>query len=170
MPCMFCWKAGWTMHAVSNLQSCILLWLYEGLFQSPNWRRNDEQFDLSKWWLWFLRTSNSGMYALITKKSERCIAATKTSIYFNLTVFVYYLRLINLQIRKLVTEDQFELYEKQLLSTTLETMPDVALCPRINCQCPTLIIRERNMGHCPKCEYAFCIYCRGGYHGLDSCR
>merc|ERR1719266_2741078 len=49
-------------------------------------------------------------------------------------------------------------------------MSDIALCPRIQCQCPTIIDREKNMGHCPKCEYAFCIYCRSGYHGLDPCR
>ena len=65
---------------------------------------------------------------------------------------------------------QYEMYEKQLLSTTLETMSDIELCPRINCQCPTIVDRDRSMGHCPNCEYAFCIYCRCAYHGVNACR
>ena len=39
---------------------------------------------------------------------------------------------------------------------------DVVLCPRLACQCPTMIDREQNMGQCPACQFAFCIYCRYG--------
>ena len=26
------------------------------------------------------------------------------------------------------------------------------------------------MGNCPKCYFAFCIYCKASYHGLEPCR
>ena len=37
---------------------------------------------------------------------------------------------------------------------------DVVICPRLACQCPTVIDRDTNMGQCPACHLAFCIYCR----------
>ena len=43
------------------------------------------------------------------------------------------------QVKALVSEKDFLLYEKVLLSTTLESMADVVLCPRKQCQCPTII-------------------------------
>ena len=39
---------------------------------------------------------------------------------------------------------------------------DVVLCPHLACQCPTMMDREQNMGQCPACHFAFCIYCRCG--------
>ena len=31
---------------------------------------------------------------------------------------------------------------------------------RVSCQCPTMIDRETNLGQCPACSFAFCIYCK----------
>ena len=63
---------------------------------------------------------------------------------------------------ELVPPELYERYERILLETQLETMVDVVLCPRLACQCPTMMDREQNMGQCPACHFAFCIYCRCG--------
>ena len=67
------------------------------------------------------------------------------------------------QVKALVSSKHYQLYEDCLLSTTLETMSDVILCPLRHCQCPTLIDREASMGQCPKCDFAFCIYCKSSF-------
>ena len=82
------------------------------------------------------------------------------------------------QVSELVTAELYEKYERILLETQLETMVirlyylldndndyvmvqvDVVICPRLACQCPTVIDRDTNMGQCPACHLAFCIYCR----------
>ena len=74
------------------------------------------------------------------------------------------------QVKALVSEKKFQLYEQVLLSTTLESMADIVLCPRAHCQCPTIIDREENMGQCPKCTFVFCIYCKASFHGVAPCR
>ncbi len=74
------------------------------------------------------------------------------------------------QVRALVSSTLFDFYDKKLLETSLDSMSDVTLCPRKDCQCPTLIERENNMGRCPRCEFAFCIYCKASYHGVDGCK
>ena len=74
------------------------------------------------------------------------------------------------QVKNLVSSKHYQMYEDVLLSTTLETMSDVILCPLLHCQCPTLIDREASMGQCPKCEFAFCIYCKASFHGVAPCR
>merc|ERR1712241_255759 len=74
------------------------------------------------------------------------------------------------QVKSLVSDKNFELYERVLLSTTLESMADIVLCPRKDCQCPTIIDREANMGQCAKCTFVFCIYCKASFHGVAPCR
>jgi len=74
------------------------------------------------------------------------------------------------QVKALVSPKHYQKYEEILLSTTLETMSDVILCPLQHCQCPTLIDREASMGQCPKCNFAFCIYCKASFHGVAPCR
>ena len=64
------------------------------------------------------------------------------------------------QVKALVSDKNFQLYEQVLLSTTLESMADIVLCPRKDCQCPTIIDREANMGQCANCTFVFCIYCK----------
>jgi len=74
------------------------------------------------------------------------------------------------QVAELVPHEMFQKYESLLLETQLESMTDVMLCPRVVCQCPTLIDRETNMGQCPGCRFAFCIYCKATYHGVSPCK
>ena len=74
------------------------------------------------------------------------------------------------QVMELVPIDLFKKYESILLETTLESMVDVITCPRVFCQCPTVIDRENNMGQCPACQLSFCIYCRATYHGVSPCK
>ena len=69
-----------------------------------------------------------------------------------------------------MSPELYERYERILLETQLETMVDVVLCPRLACQCPTMMDREQNMGQCPACHFAFCIYCRCGVKLMFSIR
>ena len=45
-----------------------------------------------------------------------------------------------------MAKSAYDMYETQLLQTTLESMADVDFCPRLNCQCATIVDREMNMG------------------------
>jgi len=74
------------------------------------------------------------------------------------------------QVSSLVPPSAFIKYEKLLLERELETMTDVLPCPRTDCQCPTIIDRESSLGQCPKCQLAFCIYCKATYHGVSPCK
>jgi len=74
------------------------------------------------------------------------------------------------QVAELVSPELFQKYETLLLETQLESMTDVVSCPRVVCQCPTMIDRETNMGQCPACHLAFCIYCKATYHGVSPCK
>ena len=67
------------------------------------------------------------------------------------------------QVKSLVSEKSYQMYEQVLLSTTLESMADVVLCPRRHCQIPTIIDREASMGQCHNCGFVFCIYCKGTF-------
>ena len=53
---------------------------------------------------------------------------------------------ISFQIKDIVAKSAYDMYETQLLQTTLESMADVDFCPRLNCQCATIVDREMNMG------------------------
>ena len=74
------------------------------------------------------------------------------------------------QVGELVEASLYSRYEQQLLETQLESMADVVTCPRVDCQCPTMIDRETNLGQCPACSFAFCIYCKATYHGVSPCK
>ena len=74
------------------------------------------------------------------------------------------------QVKSLVSDKNFQLYEQVLLSTTLDSMADIVLCPRKVCQTPTIIDREANMGQCANCTFVFCIYCKASFHGVAPCR
>jgi E3 ubiquitin-protein ligase RNF14 len=74
------------------------------------------------------------------------------------------------QVAELVEDALYKKYEQLLLETQLESMTDVITCPRLMCQCPTMIDRETNLGQCPACHLAFCIYCKATYHGVSPCK
>ncbi|KAG7203800.1 hypothetical protein KM043_013817 [Ampulex compressa] len=73
------------------------------------------------------------------------------------------------QVRDLVNEELFTKYDSILLSTMLET-GNVVYCPRRSCQYPVSIENNEELATCPACEYAFCIYCKTLYHGIEPCK
>ncbi|GAB6026474.1 E3 ubiquitin-protein ligase rnf14 [Chamberlinius hualienensis] len=73
-------------------------------------------------------------------------------------------------IRDLVDEELFSKYDRLLLSTTLDSMTDIQYCPRTFCQCAVVIEPSCTLGTCPSCFFAFCIFCRASYHGVEPCK
>lgn len=74
------------------------------------------------------------------------------------------------QIKGLVSEQEFERYDRLLLKNTLAVMSDVKYCPRITCGSPVVIDKEESMTVCQVCGFAFCILCMLSYHGVEKCR
>ncbi|XP_051171593.1 E3 ubiquitin-protein ligase RNF14-like [Leptopilina boulardi] len=74
------------------------------------------------------------------------------------------------QIKDLVSPELFSKYDSILLSATLSTMSDIVYCPRRHCQYP--VSREVNevFATCPSCQYAFCLFCKMVYHGIEPCK
>ncbi|XP_015907453.1 E3 ubiquitin-protein ligase RNF14-like [Parasteatoda tepidariorum] len=72
-------------------------------------------------------------------------------------------------VQQIVDKGLFERYDDILLSRTLETMSDIAYCPRKSCQCAVLIDLNDRIGRCPQCTFAFCPYCKMAYHGVAPC-
>lgn len=72
--------------------------------------------------------------------------------------------------REVLPPELFDKYDKALLSTMLDTMNDIVYCPRPLCQYPVTREPEECMAMCPHCRYAFCIFCRMVYHGVEPCK
>lgn len=73
------------------------------------------------------------------------------------------------QVESLVSQDMYSKYEKFLLQTALDTMSDMEICPRPNCQARVLMEVDSTIGECPNCTYAFCIFCKKASHGVAPC-
>ncbi|XP_076626401.1 E3 ubiquitin-protein ligase RNF14 isoform X2 [Colletes latitarsis] len=74
------------------------------------------------------------------------------------------------QIKDLVSSELFAKYDSILLNATLDTMMDIVYCPRRSCQYPVTREPNEQMANCPVCQYAFCIYCKMVYHGIEPCK
>ncbi|XP_017875605.1 E3 ubiquitin-protein ligase RNF14-like [Ceratina calcarata] len=74
------------------------------------------------------------------------------------------------QIKDLVSSELFAKYDSILLSATLDTMGDIVYCPRRSCQYPVSREPNEQMANCPICQYAFCVYCKSVYHGIEPCK
>lgn len=74
------------------------------------------------------------------------------------------------QVKDLVSQELFAKYDATLLSVTLDTMTDIVYCPRPHCQYPVSKEPNDRMASCPACQYAFCIYCKMVYHGIEPCK
>ncbi|VDM02576.1 unnamed protein product [Schistocephalus solidus] len=62
-----------------------------------------------------------------------------------------------LQIRAVVTNEQYTLYEQRLLNRTLSSMPDMVDCPNRDCRFGHVLLNEnRDQGICPSCRFHFC--------------
>ncbi|VDO37062.1 RWD domain containing protein [Brugia malayi] len=75
------------------------------------------------------------------------------------------------QIRQVLTDKEFEIYEQRLLEVALDLMSDVVICPRISCQAPVIVDDGENssLASCSLCHYSFCILCKKSYHGIELC-
>ncbi|RCN52734.1 IBR domain protein [Ancylostoma caninum] len=72
---------------------------------------------------------------------------------------------------ELLGQEAFDRYERILLSRVLDTMDDLAVCPRVACQKPAALSQAtENLGTCLICGYSFCTKCRRTFHGVQPCR
>ncbi|XP_053319323.1 E3 ubiquitin-protein ligase RNF14 [Spea bombifrons] len=74
------------------------------------------------------------------------------------------------QVKELVGEQLFSRYDRLLLQSSLDRMPDVVYCPRAICRTPVMQEPEETMGICSSCNYAFCTFCKMTYHGVSPCQ
>ncbi|XP_029938843.1 E3 ubiquitin-protein ligase RNF14-like [Salarias fasciatus] len=74
------------------------------------------------------------------------------------------------QVKPLVGQELFARYDRLLLQSTLDSMPDVAYCPRHSCGSAVILDKSSNAAMCSVCDFAFCTTCRKTYHGTDKCQ
>ncbi|KAL1023377.1 hypothetical protein UPYG_G00040070 [Umbra pygmaea] len=73
------------------------------------------------------------------------------------------------QVRQLVGVELFDRYDRLLLQSSLDRMPDVMYCPRKTCATPVILDPNHTDALCPSCRYAFCKLCQKTYHGASKC-
>ncbi|XP_044217774.1 E3 ubiquitin-protein ligase RNF14-like [Thunnus albacares] len=74
------------------------------------------------------------------------------------------------QVKSLVGEELFSRYDRLLLQSTLDCMPDVVYCPRRSCGSAVIQEKASNAAMCSVCGFAFCVTCKKTYHGTDDCQ
>uniref|UniRef100_A0A8C6PBT9 RBR-type E3 ubiquitin transferase n=1 Tax=Nothobranchius furzeri TaxID=105023 RepID=A0A8C6PBT9_NOTFU len=73
------------------------------------------------------------------------------------------------QVKSLVGEELFSRYDRLLLQSTLDCMPDVTYCPRTSCSSAVILEESGNAAMCSVCSFAFCVKCKKTYHGTKEC-
>nr|VZI45503.1 unnamed protein product [Spirometra erinaceieuropaei] len=75
------------------------------------------------------------------------------------------------EIRAVVNDEQYTLYEQRLLNRTLSSMPDMVACPNRDCNFEHVLLNEnREHGVCPSCRFHFCARCRAAFHDESPCQ
>uniref|UniRef100_UPI003AABE01E E3 ubiquitin-protein ligase RNF14-like n=1 Tax=Centroberyx gerrardi TaxID=166262 RepID=UPI003AABE01E len=73
------------------------------------------------------------------------------------------------QVKSLVGEELFSRYDRLLLQSTLDCMPDVVYCPQRSCGSAVILETDSRTALCSVCGHAFCVSCRKTYHGAEDC-
>ena len=68
----------------------------------------------------------------------------------------------------LVGPKDAERYEQFMIQRALDSMRDIAYCPRTSCNTP-VVLESPDLGMCPACLYSFCPRCEMASHGVEVC-
>ena len=72
------------------------------------------------------------------------------------------------EVRKCLSAEDWERFERISLQTSLAGMKDMVWCPR--CQYPALLQEEGGrLALCGRCQFSFCSECQQTWHGLAPC-
>ena len=72
-------------------------------------------------------------------------------------------------LRQLLSDEDFERWERLLFQQTLDEMPDVLYCPR----CNTVVLQDEDelsrLARCQECYFTFCTDCLMSWHSTQNC-
>ncbi|KAI8924861.1 hypothetical protein BC831DRAFT_415690 [Entophlyctis helioformis] len=77
-------------------------------------------------------------------------------------------RMSEKDLQRLLPEDLVVRFQDLVIKKDLESRTDVTYCPRPMCQSPVIrsnIEKDPKLCVCTACSYAFCFFCRRGWHG-----
>lgn len=69
-------------------------------------------------------------------------------------------------LKKLLSEEEFERWDRLALEKALDSMADVVYCPKCVIGC---LEDEDNNAQCPKCSFLFCGFCKEVWHPGKQC-